>query len=281
MLWPTLSEPKTMTANGLRFAYHDSGSGPLVLLIHGFPDTPHTWDVVRPAVAAAGYRVVAPFQRGYAPSAIPDGEAYDSDTLGRDVLGWIEALGETEAILVGHDWGASAAYSAVGLAPERVRLLVTVGIPHPAGIRPSLKLLFAVRHFFSLRRSGAAKWIRDDDLRHLDELVQRWSPKWQVPPGETDAVKRSLRPPGALEAALGYYRALTPRPPASQRKPVTVPSVAFAGLDDTFPVSVYEQARRHYRGAYDVVTMPGGHFMHREHPQHFTDALLAVLAKAR
>ncbi len=275
------SETKTMTANGVRFAYLESGSGPLVLLVHGFPDTAHTWDAVRPAVAAAGYRVVAPFQRGYSPTAIPDREAFDSDTLGRDVLGWIEALGETKAIVVGHDWGASAAYSAVGLAPERIRLLVTVGIPHPAGIRPTLKLLWGIRHFVSLRRTDAAKWIRDGELRHLDELVQRWSPKWTVPPGETDAVKASLGPPGALEAALGYYRAISLRPPPSQRKPVTVPSVAFAGLDDTFPASIYEQARGHYRGTYDVVTMPGGHFMHREHPEHFITALLAVLAKPR
>src|SRR5580698_9273016 len=105
-------EPSFVEANGLRFAYLEEGSGPLVLLVHGFPDTPHTWDAVRPAVAALGYRVVTPFTRGYYPTAIPADGAYDSDTLGRDVLALIPALGETRAIAVGHDWGASAVYSA-------------------------------------------------------------------------------------------------------------------------------------------------------------------------
>jgi hypothetical protein len=202
---PTMpSDLHHMQANGLRFAYHERGTGPLVLLVHGFPDTPHTWDATMIALADAGFRAVAPFQRGYHPSEIPKDEQYDSETLGRDVLGWIEALGERSAIVVGHDWGASAAYAAVGLAPDRVRMLVTVAIPHPAGILPTPKIIWAVRHFFSLRRKGAAKWIREGNLAHIDELVQRWSPAWKVPSGETDPTKRSLGEPGSLEAALGY-----------------------------------------------------------------------------
>ncbi len=278
----TTEAPQFLDANGLRFGYLASGTeGPLVLLVHGFPDTAHSWDVVRPRIAAAGYRVVAPWQRGYPPSARPPRDDYDSDVLGADVLAWIAALGEKDAIVVGHDWGASAAYSAVGIDASKIRLLVTVGIPHPAGILPTPRLLWAARHFLSLRRKHAAKWIREGDLRHLDELVQRWSPRWNVPVDETEAVKRSLRQDGALEAVLGYYRALRPYPPAAQRKPVTVPSVAFGGTDDQFPVDVYEKARRHFRAGYEVVTMPGGHFMHREHPELFTKLLLDVLAKAK
>src|SRR5437667_12790605 len=116
-------------ANGLKFAYLEQGAGPLVLLLHGFPDTPQTWSDTRPALAQAGFRAVSPFMRGYVPSEIPAQPAYDSDTLGRDVLGLIEALGEQSAFVVGHDWGASAAYSAVGLQPDRIRMLVTVAIP--------------------------------------------------------------------------------------------------------------------------------------------------------
>src|SRR5258708_3650864 len=94
-----------VTANGVRFAYLEEGRGPLVLLLHGFPDTPQTWDRARPALAEAGYRAVTPFMRGYAPTEIPHAEAYDSDTLGRDALALIEALGERDAVVVGHDWG--------------------------------------------------------------------------------------------------------------------------------------------------------------------------------
>src|ERR1700683_576905 len=110
-------EPAFVTANGLRFAYLEQGQGPLVLLVHGFPDTPHTWDRVMPEVARAGYRVVAPYTRGYHPTEIPPNGPFDADTLGRDLIGLIEALGEKQAIVVGHDFGAGAAYAAAAIAP--------------------------------------------------------------------------------------------------------------------------------------------------------------------
>ena len=99
-------DARFVDANGLRFAYLEEGRGPLVLLVHGFPDTAHSWDHVRPLIAAKGYRVVAPFTRGYSPTAIPDHDA-DLETLARDVLALIPALGETSAIVVGHDFGAA------------------------------------------------------------------------------------------------------------------------------------------------------------------------------
>src|ERR1700756_3959635 len=89
-------------ANGLKFAYIEEGSGPLVLLLHGFPDTPHSWDDLRPRLAAKGYRAVSPFMRGYRPTAIPERDA-DIETIARDALGLIEALGEKSAIVIGHD----------------------------------------------------------------------------------------------------------------------------------------------------------------------------------
>jgi pimeloyl-ACP methyl ester carboxylesterase len=272
--------PRTVEANGLRFACLEEGRGPLVLLVHGFPDTAHSWDAVRPALAAAGYRAVSPFTRGYAPTETPRDGRYDSDTLGRDLLALVEALGEKSAIVVGHDWGASAAYAAAALDPARVRLLVTLAIPHPASITPTPRVLWSLRHFFRLRRRHAAEWVRRNDFAYVDELVHRWSPDWQVPPGETDAVKAAFRMPGCLEAALGYYRALTPRLPAAQRERIRVPTVAFAGEHDLLPASAFERARSRFTGPYRVVRMPGGHFMHREHPARFIDELRAVLASA-
>src|SRR5437762_4863032 len=218
------AEPRHVVANGLSFACLEEGAGPLVLLLHGFPDTPHSWDPVRPALAAAGFRAVSPFLRGYAPTEIPSAEAYDMETLGRDALALIAALGEERAIVVGHDWGAVAAYAAAGLEPARLRGLVTVAIPHPAAIVPTPRLVWAFRHFFALRRRGAAARIRRDGFAYLDELYRRWSPRWDPPPHETEPVKQSLRAPGSLEAALGYYRALRPRLPAALRRRVDVPA---------------------------------------------------------
>lgn len=273
----TDTAPKFIQANGLRFAYLEEGQGPLVLLVHGFPDTAHTWDAVRPAVAAAGFRAVSPFTRGYFPTAIPAVAAYDTDTLARDILSLIEALGEKQAVVIGHDFGAGAAYSAAGLQPEKVRKLVTVAIPHPATVVPTPRLLWAVRHFATFNLPGAVERTRRNGYAHLDELVQRWSPAWKVPLGETDAVKAAFAQPGCLEAAVAYYRAISPFMPEGQKAPIRVPTTAFAGEQDIVPTHAYDRARRQFTSSYEVVKMPGGHFMHREHPEHFIRELLRVL----
>ena len=270
-------------ANGIRFAYLTEGSGPLVLLLHGFPDTAYSWDRVMPEVARAGFRAVAPFMRGYHPTEIPKDGRSDGDTLGRDVVALIEALGEQQAIVVGHDWGALAAYTAASLAPERVRLLVTVAVPHPFSVwPPTPMLLWTVRHFFVLRGKGAPNKMRANNLAYIDELVRRWSPAWKdIPAEETARVKESFAQPGALEAACSYYAALTPRVPQSLRAPIKVPTVAFAGLHDNVSPRAYEKARKCFAASYEVVQVPGGHFMHREHPTEFIDELTRVLAGAR
>jgi pimeloyl-ACP methyl ester carboxylesterase len=270
---------KRISANGLSFAALEEGSGPLVLLVHGFPDTAHTWDRVLPALAAHGYRAVAPFTRGYAPTEIPSDGKYDAETLGRDLLALIEALGERSAVIVGHDFGANAAYAAAAIDPGRVRLLVTVALPHPAAMAPTPRLLWLVRHFFVLRRRGAAERIRERSFEYIEELVRRWSPTWQVPPGETSAVRAAFREPGCLEAALGYYRALGPRLSEAQRRRIEVPAVCFSGEQDPVRRRHFERARSRFTGPYEVVSMPGGHFMHREHPERFISELLDVLAR--
>ncbi len=272
-----------MQASGLRFTYLEQGTGPLVLLLHGFPDTPYTWDHVIPALAEAGYRAVAPYTRGYHPTEIPADGAYDTDTLGKDALALISALGArdqpggTSAILIGHDWGAGAAYSAAAMDPALVRLLVTIAVPHPGSIKPTPKVLWAMRHFATLRRAGAAEKARRDDFAMIDMLVKRWSPVWDVPPDETRHVKTAFSAPGSLEAALGYYRALRIKLPASHKLPVTVPTIAFAGTDDVIATRLYEKARHCFTGSYEVVQVPGGHFMHREHPDQFAAELVRVV----
>jgi pimeloyl-ACP methyl ester carboxylesterase len=143
---------------------------------------------------------------------------------------------------------------------------------------PVPRVLWGVRHFLSLRRAGAEAMVRAHDFAHVDELVRRWSPAWSVPAGETAAVKEAFRQPGCLSAALGYYRALGFSPPAVLRRPITVPGVAFSGADDgILERKDYERARRMYRGPYEIVHLPGGHFLHREHPARFIQELLRVL----
>src|SRR6185437_15422499 len=165
-------------ANGLRFAYLEEGSGPLVLMLHGFPDTAHTWDDLRSRIAAKGYRAVNPFMRGYRPTAIPACDA-DQETLAHDAIELIEALGATEAIVIGHDWGAAAAYGAAALAPERVAKLFVLAIPHPGALKPSLKKLWGVRHFVTYKLPGAPERFARNDFAALPAIYRRWSPNWR------------------------------------------------------------------------------------------------------
>ena len=272
----------TIRANGLDFSYLEFGppDGELALLIHGFPDTPHTWSHLAPAMGSAGWHVVAPFTRGYFPTAIPSDGAYDADTLGRDALALIEALTDKPAVVIGHDWGASAAYSAAALRPKLIRRVITAAVPHPATMLPSPRLLWGVRHFFALSTPGAAARIRAGNFTHLDELVARWSSDlWDIPPDETEAVKESLSHEGSLEAAIGYYRALRPWLPPGQRAKVSVPTCSIAGEHD--PIlkrPAFDRASRQFTAGYEVRSAPGGHFMHREYPEVFTALVLDILA---
>ncbi|MEP6861459.1 MAG: alpha/beta hydrolase [Deltaproteobacteria bacterium] len=271
---------KSVRANGVELAYLEQGTGPLVVLIHGFPDTAQTWDATMAALAEAGYRAVAPFLRGYHPSEIPANGVYDMETLGRDVLALIEALGAQNAIVVGHDWGATAAYTATAQDPYRVRLLVTVAIPHPRSIKPTPRAMWKMRHFLALRGKGAAAKTRADDFAYVDELWRRWSPAWEpIPASETAAAKDAFSQPGVCEAACAYYASLPLfTTPKSLRGNITVPTVSFAGEHDgIMKPRAFEKARHCFDASYEVIQVPGGHFMHREHPEVFIPELVKAL----
>src|ERR1700751_5240087 len=264
-------------ANGLEFAYLEAGSGPLVLLLHGFPDTAHTWDDLRPRLAGKGYRAVSPFMRGSHPSAIPERDA-DQETIARDPLALIEALGAGDAIVIGHDWGAAAGYGAAAVGPDRVKKLFVVGIPHPAALRPSPKQLWRARHFAVYKLPGAADRFARNDFAALPAIYRRWSPTWQPDPTEFDAVRATFSNRASLNAAFGYYRTPSPMPSASLKARIKVPVVVFAGLDDPIAEpSDYRGAARMFEDEYIVEEVPGGHFMHREHPEAFAERLLAHL----
>lgn len=271
-----------IAVNGQKLAYFEQGEGPLVLLMHGFPDTPHSWDAVRPALAAAGFRAVTPFMRGYAPSSIPLGaENYASPVLGQDVLGLVRALGDgAPAFVVGHDWGASAAYAAAILGPEDVRALVTVAIPHPGFIRPDLGFLWKARHFLYLS-SPAGEWImRRDDFAHVESLYRRWSPRNELPSSEFEPAKNAFALPASLTGAVEYYRALKLSGDDFFRARIRVPTLAFAGESDgVASPDVFDAAREGFEGEYTVERLPGGHFLHRENSDAFTEKLLDFLRR--
>jgi pimeloyl-ACP methyl ester carboxylesterase len=202
----------TVRANDLEFGVLEAGSGPLALCLHGFPDTAHTWRHLLPALAGAGFHAVAPFMRGYAPTAVPADGAYRLGALIADAVALHEVLGGGgDAVLIGHDWGAETAYGAAAHAPDRWRRLVTLAVP-PASLDPVLFSDYEqLKRFFYLflfrdPLGFADALVAGDGMSFLDRLWHDWSPGYDA--GEDLArVKKSLRDPANLAAAIGYYRA--------------------------------------------------------------------------
>jgi pimeloyl-ACP methyl ester carboxylesterase len=201
----------TIAAGGMRYRALEVGTGPLALCMHGFPDTAHTWRHLLPTLAAAGYRAVAPFQRGYAPTDIPDDGLYQTAALARDANDMHEVLGaDADAVLIGHDWGARTVYGCAGSAPQRWSRVVAMAVP-PG---PSLAAAF-VSNFTQLKRSwymfffqhGLSDFIvSHNDLAFIERLWNDWSPGFDA---TTDMahVRAAIGSPENLAAALGYYRA--------------------------------------------------------------------------
>ncbi|MEN0061829.1 MAG: alpha/beta hydrolase [Myxococcota bacterium] len=274
------SELRRVRANHLDIAYFEYGEGPLVVLVHGFPDTAMTWQALGPRIADLGYRVVAPYLRGYHPTSQPDRDTTIVD-LGDDVRGLMDALDAPQAVLVGHDWGASAVMMAAATAPERVVGLGLLAIPHPAALTPSLTSLWRARHFITLTLPGAERRFARRDLSGIDTLLRRWAPNWTPSEDELADVRRCFREPGALHAALGYYRAFSFRVPDRLKAKLPMPTVAIAGLEDIVEVTAFERSRRGFSGDFQVREYPCGHFPHRERPDDVFQALSELLSKSK
>lgn len=275
---PALREVR---ANGLRFAYLEQGRGPLVLLLHGFPDNAWSWEYQMPALAAAGYRVVAPFLRGYPPTEVPARGYYDRATLATDVVALIEALDGGQPVrLVAQDWGAAIAYGVLGAFPERVERAVLLAVPHPVEVRRTLRRspLHVLRSFhwflFQLPRLPE-RLCRARDFAFVELLWRLWSPDYAVHRAHVARVKETLRPPGAMEASLAYYRALFDRrrqdPALADLRerldqPIRVPTLVACGSRD-MRAQMLERQRDRFAGRYQTAIVEGaGHFLHREKP---------------
>ncbi len=205
--------PQTVTANGLRFAYLEDGppDGPLALCLHGFPDSAHTWRHLLPVLADAGYHAVAPWPRGYAPTEIPPDGQYQLGALVTDACALHEALGGgPDAVLIGHDWGALAAYGAAPYQPERWRRVVTMAVPPTAAVASTfftydqLKRSF---YIFVFQSPLADMAVSMEDHVFIDRLWADWSPGYEAH-WDVAQVKEALAAPENLAAAIGYYRAM-------------------------------------------------------------------------
>jgi pimeloyl-ACP methyl ester carboxylesterase len=289
----TISEAST-TVDDLEVGYLHAGEGPLALCLHGFPDSAWTWRHLLPALADAGFHAVAPFLRGYAPTAVPADGRYQTAALALDAIGLHDQLGgDGDAVIVGHDWGAMATYVAANHAPERWRRVVTMAVPPAGAVAGSFLTYQQLKrswYMFFFQHALADMVVPMADLAFIDGLWADWSPGYDASE-DLPHVKDCLRDPANLAAALGYYRAtlggvgVDPALDAVQAKGNEVtpqPTLYLHGrTDGCMGVEVAELAS-------GALSSPGsrlelvddaGHFLHVERPDHVNGLVLDFLAE--
>jgi pimeloyl-ACP methyl ester carboxylesterase len=275
---------KTVTVNGVELAYLEDGptDGPLALCLHGFPDSAHSFRFLLPTLGSAGFHTVAPFLRGYAPSAVPADGNYDQATLAADANALHEALGGDErAVIIGHDWGAGIAYGASASAPERWRRVVTGAVP------PSGSMANAFLQYDQIKRSFYIFFFQSpladfvvgmNDLEFIERLWADWSPGYDATE-DLVHVKDALRDPANLGAAIGYYRAIFTSGGIPSGGPQ--PTLYLHGATDgCIAVDIAAGAEAHLPPDSRAVVIDGaGHFMHVEKPEEVNRLIVEWLTQ--
>jgi pimeloyl-ACP methyl ester carboxylesterase len=277
-------ETVLLAANGLRFTADLAGpsAGERVLLLHGYPQTRHTWRAELPALAAAGFRACAPDQRGYSEGARPDGiEAYRTENLLADVLALADSLGAERFHLVGHDWGGQLAWLTAARHPERVRSLSVLSRPHPAAFARAMssdpEQAGRSRHHRAFQRAEVTDLLLADGAARLRAALASQG----VPEADVDAYLATLAERRALDAAIHWYRAAGSSGLTAADVPkVLVPTLYVWGdADATVGRPAAEATRGFVAAPYRFVELPGiGHFVTDQAPAAFAPLLLAHLA---
>lgn len=290
----------TVDANGVTFAYLAAGDegAPLALCLHGFPDSAHTWRHLLPLLADAGYRAVAPWLRGYAPSSVPSAGEYQSAVIGTDAVALHAALGGPAggpAVLVGHDWGALATYAAAAHPDAPWRRVVTMAVPPTSVIAQSFfsyDQLHRSWYMFFFQHPLAEMAVAMEDLAFIDRLWADWSPGYDASE-DVPLVKDALRDPANLAAALGYYRAtlggvgLSDDPAVQQLQAAAdggvpaVPTLYLHGAQDgCIGAEVIEPTAALLSEGSSVEVVEGaGHFLHLERPDTVNKLVLEFLGR--
>jgi len=263
----------------LTFDVRDEGptNGETVILLHGYPETKASWDEVVPGVAAAGYRVLAPDQRGYSPRARPNGRrAYAADNLVSDVLALADAAGARRFHVVGHDWGGAVAWYCAMWHPDRVITVTSLATPHPRAFARSLvssTQFFRSWYFFFYQLPALPEWTatsRFGRRRFRDTLLRSGLPEEKL-----DAYLAVLDQPGAMTAAINWYRAVPFTPPTKQR-PVAVPTLyVYGARDSALGPRAAELTARYVTGSYRYERLDdASHWMPEEAPDLVVRLLL-------
>jgi pimeloyl-ACP methyl ester carboxylesterase len=254
--------------------------GPVVVLLHGFPQFNTTWNAVIPQLTARGYRCLAPNQRGYSRGARPTHRRdYRLPELVEDVRALIDASDAQRVHLVGYDWGATVAWAAANEIPERLASLTTMSTPHPAAMFNAMatsRQAFASWYIPFFQLPAVPEWyFRRHDWRGMSNLQSRA----KQPPEAAVRDVRAVAESGALTSALNWYRAI----PLTDMRPglrkVTVPTMYVWSDGDTFLLSkAARNTGRYVNGEYRFEELHGSHFLLDEQPDTVAALLLEWFA---
>lgn len=268
----------------------------VVVLLHGFPDDASTWNGVVATRERASVRTLAPYLRGFGATRFRDPATMrsgQSAALGRDAIEFLDALGIERCILVGHDWGARAAYAAAALAPERFDHLVALSVAYGAG-GPARRISHAqaerywYQWFFATERGRDA--LENARAAFCRFLWQRWSPSWRFEEAEFERTAGAFDNPDFAETVLHYYRhgwsfaPGDPRYESDQARLATLPKIAvpatvLLGDEDgaTLPDAV-GGIEKYFSGPFARELLGGvRHFIQRERPQTVADTIAAAI----
>lgn len=275
------------TRSGFTFITDTAGpaGGALVLLLHGFPESRHSWRAALPALATAGYRAVAPDQRGYSPGARPDPKDlanYAFDKLIADAIDIADAAGAQgkRFHLVGHDWGGQVSWGVAGKHPDRLASLTILSRPHPASFRRALQKedgdqKHRSRHHRKFLEPETGPMLMEEDARRLRRNLATQG----VPEAAIEEHLGVLGSPEALEAALAWYRAN--KGLAAEIGTIEVPTLYIWGdADATVGPEAAHGTREFVGAAYGMEVLPGiGHFVMDQAPAKAVDLLLQHLGR--
>jgi pimeloyl-ACP methyl ester carboxylesterase len=273
---------ETYTREGLTFDVTDIGptDGRVVVLLHGFPEDRHCWDRIGPALAAAGYRVIAPDQRGYSPGARPPGRrAYTMKKLRDDVLALADVAGAARFDVVGHDWGGAVAWDLAANVPERIRSLTSLSTPHPRALQSVLLRSTQLLHswyvlFFQLPYVPEAVMRRTGRDRASRALV-----KGGLDADTAGRYAERIAGPGSITAPINWYRGL----PLGGRQPtpeVKVPTLyVWSDRDIYLTRAAAEATSRYVTGRYRFEVLTGtSHWIPTAAADAVTPMILSHLA---
>src|SRR5437588_6771830 len=272
-----LGEEGFAQSGDVKIHYATMGKGPLVVMLHGFPDFWYTWRDQMPALARH-FQVVALDLRGYNKSDQPKGvENYTVDKLVGDVESVLQHFKQDKAVIVGHDWGGMIAWSFAMAHPEKTDRLIILNLPHPRGMLREL-----ANNPEQQKNSGYARAFQEPDAagKVKPEFLVFWVKEPESRKKYLEALKRS-----SMEGMLNYYKANYPREPYKDDKtfpPVKCPVLLIHGLDDAYLLpGALNDTWKWVEKDLTLITIPSaGHFVHRDAPEFVTRKMVRWLTEA-